>query len=358
MRVFRTVSLNRLPFARAVALARALGEHGVETTLALLGGELDEARRQAFQDCPGVKWLITGLPDEDRWESPDVIAHVADALSRMANVLDPGLVHLSDPALAIGAHFNAPVLADCGESIAVKARLRGTSLPFELAWRVDLDRKGHAAAQRLVANSPAAAQAVMATYGLVDPPDTLPALPPLTQPLDVTRREDFVLASLGDADSGGLAALDRAAAELKVPIMLVGDAAGASPQHIWALGELDEAQMSRWCATSPLFIGAALKILDAGDADWATAHGCALVLSDIPAHRDIWDGAALFVPPGQAASLVAAVRGLLGNPAARAQLAAAAAERLGARKEAGTTQQWLAFYRRAAQPSDRSAAAE
>ena len=64
-----------------------------------------------------------------------------------------------------------------------------------------------------------------------------------------------------------------------------------------ALGSSPAPSWPRWLAARPVFASAALyepfglAVLEAAQA------GCALVLSDIPTFRELWDGAALFVPP-------------------------------------------------------------
>ncbi|MBX6365260.1 MAG: glycosyltransferase family 4 protein, partial [Gemmatimonadetes bacterium] len=55
----------------------------------------------------------------------------------------------------------------------------------------------------------------------------------------------------------------------------------------------------------------------------AALAGCALVTSDIPTFRELWDGCALFYPPGDTVALAAALRSLLGDEARRRALAAA-----------------------------------
>jgi glycosyltransferase involved in cell wall biosynthesis len=59
----------------------------------------------------------------------------------------------------------------------------------------------------------------------------------------------------------------------------------------------------------------------------ATLAGCALVMADIPTFRELWDGCALFYPPGDADALAAVCRELLQDPEHRQVLARAAAER-------------------------------
>jgi len=59
----------------------------------------------------------------------------------------------------------------------------------------------------------------------------------------------------------------------------------------------------------------------------AGLSGCALVLGDIPSLRELWDGAALFVPPDQPAPLRKALTELISNPERRQSLATAARHR-------------------------------
>jgi glycosyltransferase involved in cell wall biosynthesis len=51
------------------------------------------------------------------------------------------------------------------------------------------------------------------------------------------------------------------------------------------------------------------------------------VLADIPVFRELWDGAALFVPPREADAYRAAIEQLIGDLPLRGQLGDAAAER-------------------------------
>jgi glycosyltransferase involved in cell wall biosynthesis len=83
------------------------------------------------------------------------------------------------------------------------------------------------------------------------------------------------------------------------------------------LGRLSPAALAAWLGCAAIFALPAryepfgLSALEAGLA------GCALVLGDIPSLRDIWDGAALFVPPEQPAALADTLRGLIKHAAHR-----------------------------------------
>ena len=59
----------------------------------------------------------------------------------------------------------------------------------------------------------------------------------------------------------------------------------------------------------------------------AAGAGCPLVLSDIPTFRELWDGAALFVPALDSAGFAEAIGDLVGDDFRRDSLGRAARER-------------------------------
>ena len=84
---------------------------------------------------------------------------------------------------------------------------------------------------------------------------------------------------------------------------------------------------TRSCAGAAVFASPAryepfgLAILE------AAARSCALVLSDIPTFREIWDGAAIFVSPDDPAALALAIDWLADNPDQAGRWGARAADR-------------------------------
>ena len=76
------------------------------------------------------------------------------------------------------------------------------------------------------------------------------------------------------------------------------------------LGRLAPAELASWLSRAAIFAHPAryepfgLSVLEAALA------GCALVLGDIASLREIWDGAAVFVDPGDDAAIAEAIREL------------------------------------------------
>ncbi len=124
-------------------------------------------------------------------------------------------------------------------------------------------------------------------------------------------RSHFIMTAGRLWDEGkNIAALDRAAALIDTPVMAAGPREaphGGSVElnFIRSLGALGEAELRGWLAKAPVYASTAvyepfgLGVLEAAQA------GCALVLSDIPTFRELWSGAALFVPPHDDAAIAA-----------------------------------------------------
>ena len=132
-------------------------------------------------------------------------------------------------------------------------------------------------------------------------------------------------------EAKGTLVLDRAAALTEVRVLAAGPLVGpngeaATPVNLEPLGVLGEAELAALLAPRPVFVSAAsfepfgLAVLEAAQA------GCALVLSDIATFRELWDGAALFVAPGDAAGFAHAIDTLIADPAHRTALGKAAAD--------------------------------
>jgi glycosyltransferase involved in cell wall biosynthesis len=278
-------------------------------------------------------------------------------------------VHLHSPALAADARFPSPVVASCHSCVGTwwEAVRGGQPLPADFAWRARLVARGCGNAGALLAPTAAFAAATARFYGLPEPPAVVHNG---RRPSPLAAREAapfaFTAGRLWD-DGKNLRALDRAAARLagSVPVLAAGPTEGpggarVSLDHIRVLGRLSEGEVARRLAERPVFVSAALyepfglAVLEAAQA------GCALVLSDIPTFRELWDGAAEFVPAEDDRALAAAIGRAAGDPGRRARLGAAArarAERYTVEAmAAGTAAVYRSLLRRAGAPGETAAA--
>jgi len=306
----------------ATDLTRGLVALGAEVVLAVMGPSPSAAQRAAA-DAAGATLADTGLALDWLAPSADAVLRAGEAIADLAARHRADVVHLNAPSLAAEAVFDAPVVAVTHSCVATWwEAVRGDALPADFRWRTSLTAAGLAAADRVVAPSAAFADAVRRRYGMETPPRVVHnGRAPL--PLAVRPMHDFAFTAGRLWDEGkNLRVLDAAAARLAVPLRAAGplvgpNGAGVELLHIHPLGSLDEAGLARQLAARPVFVSAAryepfgLAVVE------AAAAGCALVLSDIPTFRELWEGAAIFVHPDDEAGFARAVDALVGDTAGR-----------------------------------------
>jgi len=286
----------------ALDAAEGMRRHGVETILAVLGpapsgDQLDKARTS------GIAVIETGLPLDWTAEGAGEVKEAGRAVANLAADIRPDIVHLNSPALLAGAPFACPVVAVCHSCVATWwEAVRGGPLPDEFEWRTDLVRRGYRAADMLLAPSAAFADATARVYDLAVAPTVVRnGRRAIRERGDPGRRDLFAFTAGRLWDEGkNVAAFDRAASRLSIPALAAGpldgpNGARVAIHHATALGRLRDEEVAGYLSAQPIFVSAAryepfgLAVLEAAQA------GCALILSDIPTFRELWDGAALFV---------------------------------------------------------------
>lgn len=318
-------------------LAEGLRPHGVETTIALLGPapSLDQ---WATSEGTGAKIILTDLPLDWTATGRGDVEKAGRAIARMARMIEADLVHLNSPALAADAGFNVPVAAICHSCVATWwEAVRGGPLPEEFIWRADLVRRGYAAADTILAPTAAFAQTTARVYDLAQVPIVVRNGRRAMEQSDTgAASEPFIFTAGRLWDEGkNFAAINRVAPRLPAPVLVAGPLNGPNgtwvdASHVQALGRLSDAQVAWYLSKRPIFVSMALyepfglTVLEAAQA------GCALVLSDIPTFRELWEGAALFVDPNDDDALAEALTRLLRDREARAVLGHAARECAGA----------------------------
>ncbi|HEX9982614.1 MAG TPA: glycosyltransferase family 4 protein [Thermoanaerobaculia bacterium] len=132
------------------------------------------------------------------------------------------------------------------------------------------------------------------------------------------RKSIFAAGRLWD-DAKNLRAVVEAAPLINAPVRIAGDG-GADAKNVQHLGRLDAAGMQRAYADASIYLFPALyepfglSILE------AALSGCALILGDIPSLREIWDDAAVFVPPRDAEEIAHTTNDVLANEPFREEL--------------------------------------
>jgi glycosyltransferase involved in cell wall biosynthesis len=307
----------------SLELARALRPLGIDAVLAVMGPSPSVQQRN---EAAGLELIDTGLPLEWLDTSADEVRRAGDALADLSRRIGADLVQTSSAALLAGARFDQPTVAVQHSCVASWwAAVKSTPLPSEFRWRRNLVECGLNRADAVVAPSIAFAAETARTYDLDSPVIAVhngrrPTLP-VTLP-----QSDYVLTAGRLWDEGkNVATLDAAAARLTIPFQAAGPTVGPNGasivlEHVRALGELGATRLAGLLAARPVFASAALYE-PFGLAALEAAHaGCALVLSDIPTHREIWGGAAIFVPARDDQAFAAAIQDLVADRDERHQL--------------------------------------
>lgn len=310
----------------ALDLANVLAQAGVRTTLVTLGPSPRAHQAQAALSIPGLALIDTNLPLDWMAREPAEILETAAALRGLARGNHADLIHLNSPALAALGGFPAPVVGACHSCLATWwSAVKEGPMPSDFSWRTQALRQGLLACDALAAPSLAFAEATARTYELPRPHVVRNGRRPVA-PLHSLRRERLVFASGRLWDEGkDVETFDQAAALVEGPACAAGSLEGPNGerrtlQNACALGQLTGEEVAEWLCRAPVFVSTALYepfglgVLEAAQA------GCALVLSDIESFRELWDGAAIFVEPRDAAGFAAACNRLLGEPGLAARL--------------------------------------
>ncbi|HZH27432.1 MAG TPA: glycosyltransferase family 4 protein [Azospirillaceae bacterium] len=316
----------------ALELAAGLTPHGITVDLAVMGPPPGPHQRVAAATVPGLvlhegTFRLEWMPDCE-----GDLAHAADWLLELEQRVRPDVVHANGYAEA-ALPFAAPVLLVAHSDVATWWRaVHGSDPPAE--WTAYRHRvaAGLAAAAQVVAPTRAYLDAVSAAYGAPARSNVIHngRSARLWRPLD---KEPFVLAVGRLWDEGkNTAALSRVAGSLDWPVVVAGpwqgpDGRGRPPEGLRCLGRLAPAELAQWFGRAAVFAHPAryepfgLSVLE------AALSGCALVLGDIPTLRELWQGAALFVPPDDSDALRETLAGLGEDPEAVSALSKAARHR-------------------------------
>ena len=325
----------------ALDLARGLTASDVEVMLAVLGPPPAPEQRLAAASIDCLTLVHQGYALEWMPGAERDLNTAGSWLLELEEAFAPDLVHLNGFAHA-ALPWRVPTLLVAHSCVLSWWRaVHGGDAPAEWAAYRRRTRAGLQAADLVVAPTRAFLEQVQTLYGPLG--RTLwiwngcaPAEP--TQ----TGKEPLIFAAGRIWDEGkNLQALAAISHRLAWPLAVAG--AGA-PQYDdsaiapW-LGTLSSDAMRCWYTRAAVFVLPARYEPFGLAALEAAMAGCAVVLGDIPTLRELWDGAALFVPPDDREALVSALNALAEDPEllsllggmARSRAARYSAERMTAR---------------------------
>jgi glycosyltransferase involved in cell wall biosynthesis len=340
-------------WAYSLELARALEPLGVKTLLAVMGPPPSAEQRE---DAAGIDLVDTGLPLEWLDTDPAGLRRAGEAIAELGSTVGADIVQTCTGALLAETQFTQPTIAVQHSCVATWwAAVNGTPLPAEFEWRRALVDHGLNRARAVVAPSAAFAADTALAYPLSQPIETVHNGRRPIAPAAVPQGE-FVFTAGRLWDEGkNVATLDAAAARIEAPFQAAGPLRGPNGAaielaHLRHVGELSATRIAGLMAARPVFASAAVYEPFGLTALEAAVAGCALVLSDIPTHRELWSDAAVFVPPRDDVSFAEMIRALLADGAAREALGEAARERAQQYTPERMAAQMSEIYARLAQP--------
>lgn len=346
----------------ALDLATELGRQDVATVLAVTGPIFAEHREQAAA-VPGL--TLEAAPFKLEWmaDAQSDIEAAGAWLFDLARIHQAELVHLNSYAPAL-LPWHLPTLLVAHSCLATWWRsVHGSTPAPEWSAYLGRARNALAMADAVVAPSRAMLRDLALAYGELN----LSSARVIYNGRDLSRfpaslaKEPFVLCAGRLWDLGkGIGVLNEAAGGLDWPVYAAGplrgptDGAGAEFKALIQLGCLEGIELAEWMRHAAIFCSPSLyepfglAVLE------AAMSGAALVLSDIPTFRELWDGAAVFVPPADTECLRHALQQLIAQKDRIAELGNAArvrsAEYTLARSVQGYAELYSALMTRNAQP--------
>jgi glycosyltransferase involved in cell wall biosynthesis len=314
----------------AMDLGAALAAQGVAMLFVGLGPKPSPLQRAEAEHIGRLAWLEWPLD----WlaEGPGALDGLAQALGGLVSANGIDLVHLNLPTQAAGLDVRCPVVVVSHSCVVTWfGAVRGTDLPPEWSWQRDLNGRGLKQADAVFVPSRSHGAALEASYG---PLDRLVVIPNATTPSRGSRGKEAVVLAAGrwwDEGKNG-STLDAAAGWINWPVLMAGATSGPNGQALTLanarqLGEVPAAALrtrlgrAAIVASPSLYEPFGLVALEAASA------GAALVLADIPTYRELWSGAAEFVPPRDVGAWVETINRLAQSPQERERLGSAALQR-------------------------------
>jgi glycosyltransferase involved in cell wall biosynthesis len=335
----------------AAALARALCRAGHDVLLVVMGPAPRTDQLRPLAGVGGLNVQVTDLQLE--WTDPEGadFDRAGETLLHIADAFGPDLVHLNGFREA-QFDWPAPVLVVAHSCVQTWWRACRGSAPNERRWALYAENvaAGLSAADAWAAPTAAFRQQIADMYAPLGEGAVIRNGLAVQSAAPPSKQKIILGAGRLWDEAKNLKALAAIAAGLPWPVHVAGptqppDQSAGPLDHLAAvtmLGALSHRDVLDEMSRASVFVAPALyepfglTILE------AAANGCALVLSDIPSLRELWDDAALFVDPRDHAALRRTVQSVCSHDGMRGCLQAAAR----ARAERYSVQAMASGYRR------------
>jgi glycosyltransferase involved in cell wall biosynthesis len=292
--------------------AGALAARGIDCVLVGLGPRPTAYQRHEVSAIERVELVWIDAPLDWMIEKEAQLHSIPENLARVAEDSRVDLLHLNAATQAVGLKSRIPVVVAAHSCVVTWWRaMRQGPLPESWNWQFSRNRRGLDSAALVLAPSRSHADVLQAAYEMGTPIEVVPNATRGGRGRLTKEPSVFSAARWWDEAKNG-ALVDAVAGMIRCPVVMAGSLEGPNgqrfqPAHAVAVGSLSALEVRRMMAKAMIFISPSryepfgLAVLEAASA------GSALVLSDIPTFRELWQDVALFCPPDDKAAFAAAI---------------------------------------------------
>ncbi|RCS25108.1 glycosyltransferase [Phyllobacterium salinisoli] len=323
LRVLMTVDAVGGVWRYAMDCAEALREFGISTLFAGLGPQPGPEQRHEAERIGELIWLDQPLD----WMTDDEAAleTLPSTLEQLVESHRIDILHLNLPSQAAGLKRDIPVVTVSHSCLVTWwETMRTGPLPRHWHWHRSRNAKGFARADAIVAPSWSHANVLTHCYGPLPRMSVVPNGSAAT--FAYGKKQPFVFAAGRWWDDGkNVSVLDAAAEKSSWPIQLAGPLGGPNGQtivlqHAQSLGSLPHSEVLDLVRRAGILVSPSLyEPFGLAALEGARAR-TALILSDIPVYRELWDEAAIFFDPAKPDQLVEAIALLAGDADLRSRM--------------------------------------
>jgi glycosyltransferase involved in cell wall biosynthesis len=312
-------------WSHAMELARALSERDIRIVLAAMGRLPSASQRAEATALRGLTlhaapYRLPWMPDP--W---DDIGRAGEWLMGLAETSACDLVHLSEPVFA-DLPWRAPVIVVAHSCVlSWHTAVRGVEAPAEWQRYRAAMAAGFRAADAVVVPSVAMQAALRRHYGVHECVVIRNGRNPARYAAEAKEAVVLTAGRLWDP-AKNVSALAAVAAGLPWPVEAAGEvrapdgAPDADPGALELLGPLAPDDLARRMRRAAIFAAPACYEPFGQSILEAALSECALVLGDVPSLRELWGGAAVFVPPSDTETLREELAALIENEPLRRTL--------------------------------------
>lgn len=359
MRILMTADCMGGVWTYAIELTRALAAHNVHVVIATMGHPLSSAQQAQVKTLRNLDVRQSGYKLEWMAQPWQDVAEAGRWLMELAENFGVDLVHLNGYVHA-AMEWDLPVLV-VGHSCVLSwfQAARKTKAPASWDRYRDEVTRGIQAADLVVAPTQAMMDQLQYFYGPLGRSTIIPngrragSFEPLM-------KEPFIFSAGRLWDEGkNVLALEKIADQLSWPVFVAGEwrhPGGDDPGHepaLSCLGTLGPAALANWMGRAGIFCLPARYEPFGLSALEAALSGCALVLGDIPALREVWQDAAIFVEPEDHQALQVRLTELCNSHELRTVMARKAQARAMTFSAELMAQRYMDCYRQLLEPASR-----